>query len=58
MTPELLKHLQAKFSTTFSMSERKQMQVMKEWINYMKEQFVAKEGVPLLNKIRNSQIIM
>ena len=58
MTDELRKHLQQKFSTKFSMNERKQMQTMKLWLNYMKEEFVEKENVSLLNKLRNSQIIM
>lgn len=58
MTEELRKHLQSKFSTSFSMSERKQMQVMKLWLGYMKEEFVEKENVSLLNKLRNAQIIM
>lgn len=58
MTDELRKHLQQKFSTKFNMNERKQMQTMKLWLNYMKEEFVDKEDATLLNQLRNSQIIM
>ncbi|CAI2383698.1 unnamed protein product [Moneuplotes crassus] len=58
MTDDLRKHLQQKFSTKFSMNERKQMQIMKLWMNYMKEQFVEKDSNSLLNKLRNSQVIM
>ena len=35
MSVELRKHLQEKFTTNFSMSERKQIQVMKSWLTYM-----------------------
>ena len=58
MSSELRKHLQESFSTNFSMSERKQVQIMKAWLAYMWEEFVAKENVSLLNKLRNAQIII
>lgn len=55
---ELRKHVQSRFTTHFSMSERKQTQVLKSWLEFMTEEYVSKENNSMLNKLRNAQIIM
>ena len=55
---ELRKHIQNKFTTHFKMTERQQTQVMKSWLEFMKEEYVNKENKSMLNKLRNAQTLM